>query len=453
MIKTSFIFIMVFLIFSGFCLMTFQDYIDENGHSFYNETIYYSLNFNEWYYYPELQNYAPSGIPDFDQKQDDWRNQRNMAWSFCGPTALSNILWYIDSKYSDQFGFPGDGNDQFTLVHDFDAPGLPIPGPNNDDHNFNNVNDLDTIWDPNNEIYGNELIEKVAWYTDNDGVRTDGLQTGSSSSGIYDGIIQWLTDTELNNSFDVFIHDTKNENSINRIITYIENEDFVLLNLGFYTSSGIFRGNHWVTVAGISNSLSMIALSDPYYDVTIDTTDYSEHNDASFVSHDIYTINKISPLPQHSSWWLSDYVPDFATNTIALIKDAIIIAPTIENLPPNKPTITGPLSGKIEIEYTYKGLSNDANGDQLFYLFDWGNGMTSLILGPYESGVECSTSNIWFEEGNYEIKVKAIDEHGAESEWSDPLTVSMPKSIDIYKPWLLKLIQRYPILEFLLYLC
>jgi len=128
---------------------------------------------------------------------------------------------------------------------------------------------------------------------------------------------------------------------------------------------------------------------------------------------------------------LDDYEPDFAPSTKAMIKDAIIIAPAIGNQPPDKPTISGPASGKSETEYTYKGVSYDDNGDQLFYLFDWGNGMTSFIQGPYESGEECSGSGIWFEEGNYEIKVKAIDEHGAESNWSDPLIVSMPKKISL----------------------
>ena len=65
-------------------------------------------------------------------------------------------------------------------------------------------------------------------------------------------------------------------------------------------------------------------------------------------------------------------------------------------------------------------------------MFDWGDGSTSFILGPYESGAECSASGIWFDEGSYEIKVKAIDEHGAESEWSDPLIVSMPKSYNLF---------------------
>jgi len=123
-----------------------------------------------------------------------------------------------------------------------------------------------------------------------------------------------------------------------------------------------------------------------------------------------------------------------------------------DNQPPNKPNINGPTSGKINDEYIYTTSTTDPDDDDVFYLFDWGNGMTSFIQGPYESGEECSGSGIWFEEGNYEIKVKAIDQYGAESEWSDPLVVSMPKNklINDFNPWLLRLLQRFPILEFLL---
>jgi hypothetical protein len=104
-----------------------------------------------------------------------------------------------------------------------------------------------------------------------------------------------------------------------------------------------------------------------------------------------------------------------------------------DNIPPEKPTRPiGISSGQIKTEYTYTTSSTDSDGDEISYLFDWGDGSTSFILGPYSSGSECSSTNIWFEEGNYEIKVKAIDSKGAESEWSDPLTVSMPKNIYRY---------------------
>ncbi len=122
------------------------------------------------------------------------------------------------------------------------------------------------------------------------------------------------------------------------------------------------------------------------------------------------------------------------------------------NNPPNKPSKpSGEINGKTGEEYIYTTSTTDPDNDNVYYLFDWGNGMTSFIQGPYESGEECSGSGIWFEEGNYEIKVKAIDEHGAESDWSDPLSISMPKSksINEFNPWIFRLIQRFPILEYL----
>jgi hypothetical protein len=80
-----------------------------------------------------------------------------------------------------------------------------------------------------------------------------------------------------------------------------------------------------------------------------------------------------------------------------------------DNHPPNKPNIDGPKSGKPENEYTYITWTIDPDGDNVFYLFDWGDGHTSFLYGPYNSGEECSASNIWFDQGEYEVKVKAVD--------------------------------------------
>ena len=102
---------------------------------------------------------------------------------------------------------------------------------------------------------------------------------------------------------------------------------------------------------------------------------------------------------------------------------------SFENQRPDKPSRpSGETNGKIGEEYIYTTSTTDLDGDEIFYLFDWGNGMTSFILGPYSSGEECNASGIWFDEGNYEIRVKAHDIHGAESPWSDPLAISMPKN-------------------------
>ena len=85
----------------------------------------------------------------------------------------------------------------------------------------------------------------------------------------------------------------------------------------------------------------------------------------------------------------------------------------------------------------------------MYYLFDWGDESDSGWLGPLESGEEIEASHIWTEKGSYEIKVKAKDIHGAESEWSDPLEVAMPKNKAI-NPLSLRFlelfIERFPLL-------
>ena len=117
---------------------------------------------------------------------------------------------------------------------------------------------------------------------------------------------------------------------------------------------------------------------------------------------------------------------------------------------PSKPE--GSNSGKSGNEYYYQTSSIDPNGDNIFYLFDWGDTIEELWLGPYESETTISVSHIWDNNGEYIIKVKAKDEFGHESEWSESLDVSMPrsKSISEFNPWLFRFIQRFPILEYLL---
>jgi hypothetical protein len=119
-----------------------------------------------------------------------------------------------------------------------------------------------------------------------------------------------------------------------------------------------------------------------------------------------------------------------------------------ESIPPFIPIKpTGFKSGQINKEYYYKTTTTDPDGDIIYYLFDWGDDTDSGWIGPFNSGVECNISHIWKNSGNFDIKVKAKDTHNLESDWSDPLEISMPKSIRIFIPWLFRLIQRFPILE------
>lgn len=122
-----------------------------------------------------------------------------------------------------------------------------------------------------------------------------------------------------------------------------------------------------------------------------------------------------------------------------------------QSQPPEKPeTPDGATSGKINEEYTYTSSTTDPDVDQVYYLFDWGDGEFSGWIGPYDSGDTAEASHIWTEQDDYEIKVKSKDVHGVQSEWSDPLPISMPKNKGFFNSLLLnileKFIERFPIL-------
>jgi acetylornithine deacetylase/succinyl-diaminopimelate desuccinylase-like protein len=94
---------------------------------------------------------------------------------------------------------------------------------------------------------------------------------------------------------------------------------------------------------------------------------------------------------------------------------------------PDKPVITsGEVNGEIDNSYDYTAIAIDPQGDDVYLLFDWGDDTDSDWLGPYLSGEEIKATHSWSSRGSYKIKVKAKDDQGHESEWSDPYPVSMP---------------------------
>jgi len=114
---------------------------------------------------------------------------------------------------------------------------------------------------------------------------------------------------------------------------------------------------------------------------------------------------------------------------------------------PSRPN--GPTSGKINRKHAFVTSTIDPDEDDIYYLFDWGDGYNSGWIGPYLSGENIEAYHTWSLQGNYEIKVIAQDNNGTKSDWSDSLVVSMPKNKAI-NPLILsleKLMDRVPILE------
>ena len=104
-----------------------------------------------------------------------------------------------------------------------------------------------------------------------------------------------------------------------------------------------------------------------------------------------------------------------------------VVVVNIENDPPEKPVRpTGEAKGWKGLSYSYGSSTVDPNGDRIWYQWNWDDGSTSDWIGPFESGQSCNISHTWDTRGEFQVKLKARDESGAESVWSDPLPVSMP---------------------------
>ncbi len=128
-----------------------------------------------------------------------------------------------------------------------------------------------------------------------------------------------------------------------------------------------------------------------------------------------------------------------AQSSFSIVKTITISS----NQPPNKPTIAGPGTGKIDKSYTYSASTTDDNGDQIYYWFDWGDGTNSGWKGPYYSGQNASESHVWTVKGTYSVKVKTKDINDAESVWSDPIPVKMPKTMSSWN----RILEYFPILK------
>jgi hypothetical protein len=104
-----------------------------------------------------------------------------------------------------------------------------------------------------------------------------------------------------------------------------------------------------------------------------------------------------------------------------------------DSQPPNTPSLpVGPTSGIKGYTYTYSSTTTDPEGNTIKYLFDWGNEDFSGWIGPYTSGEQAEACYAWEEEGEYHIRVKAKDEHGVQSEWSETITLTIgPTEVEI----------------------
>ncbi|HEC89183.1 MAG TPA: PKD domain-containing protein [Thermoplasmatales archaeon] len=106
------------------------------------------------------------------------------------------------------------------------------------------------------------------------------------------------------------------------------------------------------------------------------------------------------------------------------------------NNPPSKPsTPDGPSYGKQGVSYTYTTSTTDPDGDNVRYGWDWdGDGTIDEWTSYYHSGSTVSVHHTWLLPGVYNVRVKAEDENGAQSDFSLPKTVVISANSPPAKP-------------------
>ncbi len=241
--------------------------------------------------------YAPSGMPDFDQRQDQWDYPRGSGnWSYCGPVAVANCLWWFDSKMESELAKPH-----------------PISPPTIND-NYDLLTSYSLYWDDHDPRNLPPFVGDLAWRMDTDGQRAGDTWEGTRPSDMYDAVKQYLFERGLDENYEVTLMPRP---SFEWVKYEIERCEDVILLLGFWTwdyehqeQEWVRLGGHYVTSAGVDSHNRLIGFSDPgrdwaevgwpgrVLDGTIiphdhwdeDLNNRTVHNDAGNISHDMYRV-------------------------------------------------------------------------------------------------------------------------------------------------------------------
>gem|GEM_PF-514385 len=107
---------------------------------------------------------------------------------------------------------------------------------------------------------------------------------------------------------------------------------------------------------------------------------------------------------------------------------------SMNNIEPDVPTLSGKTEGYQWVEYDYFAYTNDSNYDCVLYKFDWGDGTFSEWVGPFGNWMMGTASHLWSNYGTFNVRVKAKDVKGAESNWSDILQMNVTSNDYPTKP-------------------
>jgi hypothetical protein len=94
--------------------------------------------------------------------------------------------------------------------------------------------------------------------------------------------------------------------------------------------------------------------------------------------------------------------------------------------PPGQPVVSGPTTAQENESVTFTAVATDPNGFEISYGWDWDDdGGVDEWTRLRPSGDPCSVAHSWGRGGSYRIRVVARNEHGVNSTWSSPHTITI----------------------------
>ena len=180
-------------------------------------------------------------------------------------------------------------------------------------------------------------------------------------------------------------------------------------------SSGLDKTSYTYSTSATDPDNDRVKYTFDWGDETSTTTDYVDSGSSASASHSwtdqgdyIVKAKAVDSGGMESGW-----------------SEGRTVAITTPNIGPNTPDKpSGALSGQTGTSYTYRTSATDPDNDRVKYTFDWGD-ETSTTTDYVDSGSSASASHSWTDQGDYIIRVKAVDSGGLESEWSDGLAVTI----------------------------
>ncbi len=363
-------------------------------------------DFDGW---PAVSYYVMGDVEDISAPGNEWR------YACDWPIPSYEAEWYFSSTGELQRAFPDD--DALTYLYDPSDP-IPTVGGQNvclpqgsyDQSDVEQRDDVlvftsDTITEP----YEATGPIKARLFVSSDCPDTDftvklcDVYPNGKSMIINDGIIRM-----------------RNRNGLDHW-EFMESNEIYCVEVDLWSTSYIWNTGHKIRVS-VSSSNSPRFLANP---------------------------NTKDPIKGNT-----DY--NIAENTLFVGRNypSCIILPEIQkpySNPPLKPeTPIGPSSGRYGKEIAYEVNAVDPDGDQVYVLFDWGDDSNPGWIGPYNSGEQIYVSHTWYglDENEYDIMVKAKDINDAQSDWSEPLQVTLPKThFNPFQQFLERLISLFPFLE------